>query len=86
MSDGGEVELANGALKHGRSSAEPSAPRTLAECERGHILRTLTDANWVVGGRDGAAARLGIARTTLIHKMKKLGIEQTASVAHTAPA
>jgi DNA-binding NtrC family response regulator len=35
----------------------------------------------VVGGRDGAAARLGIARTTLIHKMSKLGLERAAPVA-----
>jgi transcriptional regulator with GAF, ATPase, and Fis domain len=75
---GKELELAEGALKHGRYGAERPARRTLAECERGHILQTLTDTNWVVGGRDGAAARLGIARTTLIHKMKKLRIEPGA--------
>jgi transcriptional regulator with GAF, ATPase, and Fis domain len=78
MSTGKELQFAEGAFRPGRHGAEPPARRTLAECERGHILQTLTDTNWVVGGRDGAAARLGIARTTLIHKMKKLRIEPGA--------
>ena len=67
-------------MKNSRLAAEPPARRTLTECERGHILQTLNDTNWVVGGRDGAAARLGIARTTLIHKMRKLGIERVVPV------
>jgi hypothetical protein len=86
MSGGGELQLADGALKHGRQGNEPPARRTLAECERGHILQTLTDTNWVVGGRHGAAARLGIARTTLLHKMSKLGIDRAAPAVITAPA
>ncbi len=51
----------------------PSAV-TLEEAERDHIRRTLEQANWAVGGPDGAAARLGMKRTTLQSKMKKLGI------------
>jgi formate hydrogenlyase transcriptional activator len=47
---------------------------TLRDSERALILRTLESVGWVVGGPDGAAARLGLKRTTLIHKMKKLGI------------
>jgi len=47
---------------------------TLNAAEKHHILRTLQGAGWVVGGRNGAAARLGIPRTTLISKMQKLGI------------
>jgi formate hydrogenlyase transcriptional activator len=47
---------------------------TLEEAERDHILRILEQANGVVGGRNGAAARLGMKRTTLQSKMKKLGI------------
>jgi hypothetical protein len=39
---------------------------TLADAERAHIISTLRDTNWVVGGREGAAARLGVLRTTLI--------------------
>jgi formate hydrogenlyase transcriptional activator len=52
----------------------PAATRTLAEAERDHIVRTLQEADGVVGGRQGAAARLGLARTTLLYRMRKLGI------------
>ena len=38
------------------------------------ILATLQAANWVLGGWDGAAARLGLSRTTLISRMQRLGI------------
>jgi len=55
-------------------AAETSAAVTLEEAERDHIRRVLTQANWVVGGPNGAAARLGMKRTTLQSKMKKLGI------------
>ena len=48
--------------------------RTLADAERAHIISTLRKTNWAVGGRNGAAARLGLVRTTLIAKMRKLGI------------
>ena len=40
------------------------------------ILRTLEDTGWIIGGPDGAAARLGLPRTSLISKMKKLGISR----------
>jgi transcriptional regulator with GAF, ATPase, and Fis domain len=53
----------------------PSAPPvTLEQAERSHILQTLLQTNGVVGGRNGAAARLGLPRTTLIAKMRRLGI------------
>src|SRR5258706_9567179 len=48
--------------------------QTLAELERQHILQALQNTNWVLGGRHGAAARLGIKRTTLLYKMRRLGI------------
>jgi len=51
-------------------------PVTLAEADRDHILKVLDESNWVVGGSCGAAARLGIKRTTLIAKMKKLGVSR----------
>jgi formate hydrogenlyase transcriptional activator len=38
------------------------------------ILKTLETVGWVIGGPKGAAAKLGLKRTTLIHKMQKLGI------------
>jgi formate hydrogenlyase transcriptional activator len=49
---------------------------TLEEVERAHIERTLSATNGVVGGPDGAAARLGIPRTTLLHKMRKRGLSR----------
>jgi len=49
-------------------------PVTLDEAERDHILKALEESNWVVGGKHGAAARLGVARTTLIDKMRKCGL------------
>src|ERR1700722_9083153 len=49
---------------------------TLKDAEREHIIRALATTNWVVGGPEGAAARLGLQRTTLIAKMQKLGISR----------
>ena len=57
-----------------KQSAE-SAARTLADADREHILETLEQVNWLIGGQAGAANRLGLPRTTLIYKMRKLGIE-----------
>jgi formate hydrogenlyase transcriptional activator len=51
---------------------------TLVDSERALILRTLEAANWVIGGRDGAAARLGLKRTTLIYKMQRHGISRAS--------
>jgi formate hydrogenlyase transcriptional activator len=48
--------------------------RTLAESEREQIMRALREAEWVLGGPGGAAERLGLKRTTLFYKMRKLGI------------
>jgi transcriptional regulator of acetoin/glycerol metabolism len=54
----------------------PTEPVTLAEAERDHILNALRESNWVVGGATGAAARLGVKRTTLIGKMRKRGLSR----------
>jgi len=54
----------------------PPAPRTYWDSERGLILRALRATHWVVGGPHGAAVRLGLKRTTLLAKMKKLGISR----------
>ena len=56
-------------------SAIPGS-RTLADADRAHIISVLRETNWTVGGRAGAAARLGVLRTTLIAKMRKLGISR----------
>jgi formate hydrogenlyase transcriptional activator len=50
---------------------------TLKDMEREHIIQALAATNWVIGGPKGAAARLGLQRTTLIAKMQKLGITRT---------
>jgi formate hydrogenlyase transcriptional activator len=49
---------------------------TLRDSEHSLILQTLESVGWVIGGSSGAAARLGVKRTTLIAKMKKLGISR----------
>ena len=49
---------------------------TLEAVERDHILRVLSETRWVIGGPGGAAARLGMNRTTLNHRMRKLGISR----------
>jgi DNA-binding NtrC family response regulator len=49
---------------------------TLLAAEREHIVRALREAKGIIGGPGGAAERLGLKRTTLNSKMKKLGIER----------
>ena len=56
-------------------SAVGASP-TLQAAERDHILRALREAKGMIGGPNGAAARLDLKRTTLNSKMKKLGIER----------
>jgi formate hydrogenlyase transcriptional activator len=56
------------------SSGHSGQHQTLEEAERAHILRTLKEVRWVVGGPNGAAARLGMNRSTLQLRMKKLGV------------
>jgi formate hydrogenlyase transcriptional activator len=48
----------------------------LARLEREHILRALEASNWIVGGRNGAAGRLGMKRTSLVYRMQKLNINR----------
>ncbi|HEX4232243.1 MAG TPA: sigma 54-interacting transcriptional regulator [Bryobacteraceae bacterium] len=48
----------------------------LQEIERDHIIRALEASNWVVGGRNGAAERLGMKRTSLVYRMRKLRISR----------
>ncbi len=61
-----------------RSMARSQVPTTLRDSERILILRTLEAVGWVIGGPKGAAFRLGLKRTTLIHRMQKLGITRPA--------
>jgi len=66
--------LLSGPLPEFRRGPKPSAPVTLEDGERSQILQTLHQTQGVVGGPNGAAARLGVKRTTLISMMKRLGI------------
>ena len=54
----------------------PTSGITLADAEREHILGALRETGWVLGGPKGAAARLGMKRSTLRWKMKRLGISR----------
>ena len=79
LSDGSELQppLAELARQEEASSAlvgSASHSTTLEEAEREHILQALKVTHWVIGGADGAADRLGMKRTTLQYRMKKLGI------------
>jgi transcriptional regulator with GAF, ATPase, and Fis domain len=58
------------------------AQNTLKDSERALILRTLGAVGWLIGGPMGAAAKLGLKRTTLISKMKKLGIARPGRQSH----
>src|SRR5712691_2004121 len=64
----------NGSLPAVTGTPETSVPVTLEEAERSHILQTLEQTRGVVGGPKGAAAQLGLPRTTLIAMMKRLGV------------
>jgi formate hydrogenlyase transcriptional activator len=61
------------------TGSEPVSIRTLADAERAHITATLHETNWVIGGPRGAAAQLGLPRTTLIARMQRLGISGETS-------
>src|SRR5262245_10733290 len=68
-----------------QSVHRPAPPvRTLAEVERDHILATLQATNWVIGGWNGAAAKLGLSRTTLISRLQRLGIAAPGRAAKSA--
>jgi formate hydrogenlyase transcriptional activator len=66
--------ILNGSLPELTCTPKSSAPVTLEDAERSHILQTLSRTEGVVGGPNGAAARLGLKRTTLISMMRRLGI------------
>ena len=59
-----------------------SAPVTLEDAEREHIKRALDETNWVIGGPRGAAARLGLKRTSLVSTMRRLHIVRPAPARH----
>ena len=75
LSDGPELRFAPADLRvAGGGEGEPLG--TLDDAERRYILRALRECRWIVGGPHGAAARLGMKRTTLQSRMQKLGIDR----------
>jgi len=69
-----------GSLPELTGTLKLSAAVTLEDAERSHILQTLQQTEGIIGGRDGAAARLGLPRTTLISKMRRLRINHGQSL------
>jgi transcriptional regulator with GAF, ATPase, and Fis domain len=61
------------------SQTDNPSGETLDEVQRAHILEVLQSCDWKIHGKDGAAERLGLKRTTLQSRMKKLGIERPKS-------
>jgi formate hydrogenlyase transcriptional activator len=61
-------------LTHQAAQGSRTSLSTLEEMEREHVLRALRESNWVTGGPNGAAVRLGMKRTTLAYRIRKLGI------------
>ena len=62
-------------LQHESANAGGIPLSTLEEMERDHVLRALRESHWVTGGPGGAAAKLGMKRTTLAYRIRKLGIK-----------
>jgi formate hydrogenlyase transcriptional activator len=79
LSRGTELQLPLAELKQ-RTKAPVTVSsnglETLEHAEREHIVRALGESKWVIGGARGAAARLGMKRTTLQSRMRKLGIDR----------
>jgi formate hydrogenlyase transcriptional activator len=76
LSDGPALRPPMHDLKATPLHPKPTADLTLAEAERHHIVEALQNSGGVISGHNGAAARLGMKRTTLQYRMRKLGIEQ----------
>jgi formate hydrogenlyase transcriptional activator len=83
-SSGPNLEIQFGELKRMVAGHTPGPTRTLDEVQRDHILEVLRQSGGVVGGCNGAAVRLGLARATLQYRMRKLGIAQDRVVRNAA--
>ena len=70
-----EIPLSELQISSEAATTHPDGASLMA-IEREHILSVLRESNWMIGGATGAAARLGLPRTTLNNKMRKLGIER----------
>jgi formate hydrogenlyase transcriptional activator len=79
LSPGPELRVPLGEIERPAVAGPAAATQTLEEAEREHILRVLGETRWVIAGPAGAAARLGMKRTTLQSRMQKLGIGRPAA-------
>jgi formate hydrogenlyase transcriptional activator len=80
LSRGSELQISPNEFKQRTKAVSvgvSSSSSTLEQAEREHILRALGETSWVIGGRAGAAARLGMKRTTLQSLMRRLGIARS---------
>jgi formate hydrogenlyase transcriptional activator len=73
------VEALNGRRT---ASVDTPRPQTLEDADRRHIVAALERANWVIAGPNGAAASLGVKRSTLQFRMRKLGIVRPTPQQH----
>lgn len=80
LTQGNTLNVPSEELERGRVINNPNRSMTLKEAERTHILATLKETNWVLSGPKGAAARLGMNRSTLQFRMKKLGIVRPSAM------
>jgi formate hydrogenlyase transcriptional activator len=76
LSQGPDLVVSLAELKHKPTQTTNSKPTTLEQAERQHILKALRESEWIIGGPAGAAAKLGMKRTTLQSKMQKLSISR----------
>ena len=74
LSPGAELRVPVAELSRSALCTDSWKPQTLEEAERAHILTTLKKTRWVLAGPNGAAIKLGLNRSTLQFRMKKLGI------------
>jgi transcriptional regulator with GAF, ATPase, and Fis domain len=65
-----------------RPIAKVAGPMTVRDYERALVLQTLEACSWVVGGPNGAAASLGLKRTTLYQRIRRLGIKPPSTIRH----
>jgi DNA-binding NtrC family response regulator len=85
LSPGGTLKVAceiDGDEARPAHSSVPPSSDALAEHTRAHILKVLESVDWVIAGPNGAAARLGMKRSTLVFRMRKLGIERPSRRSH----
>jgi formate hydrogenlyase transcriptional activator len=76
LTQGPDLFVSLAELKRTPSHTTNPGTTTLEQAEREHILKSLRETNWTIGGPTGAAARLGMKRTTLQSKMQKLNISR----------